>query len=286
MKETCERRKSDWANAPPPREPEPTDVFGGPYARAKWENRMAHWQKRKNRAEQGDVFSKLEMETAKAAVRQYGYTFGQRQKATQVAVAMGEIIGDFPDTPMAKIAAGHIERAKEMSIREAEEEFMSLETFYERPSRQPGAGPKSVFVPDVRRALKDGKPFVFSLAAGELINCQKKPDCHEAYQMLMQLGKGDIAWYGSLLTLRKAKALTLGQESHRPLKCTPGRWCNSDALPEKVELPYSLLVVTNEDVDYLVRILKIEPEGITITYTKLAPEHVEAYLPKSSGSTD
>ncbi|HUT30913.1 MAG TPA: hypothetical protein VMX13_14060 [Sedimentisphaerales bacterium] len=279
MQKTYERRKSDWANAQPPREPKPNDRFGGPFKRAKWESRMAHWQKRKKAAEAGDVFSKLEMETAKAAVRQYGYTFGQRQKGMQVALAMGEIIRDFPDTPMAKIAAGHIERAKEMSISEAEEEFMSLEDLYERPSTQPKPAPKSVFIPDVRSALKDGTPFVFALAPGERINCHQNLDCQEAYKMLMELGKGDIAWNGSLLTVRKAKALTPAQESHRPLKCTPGRWCNWDTLPEKVELPYSLLVVTNEDADYFVQIVKIEPEGITITYRKLRSGQVEGYLP-------
>ena len=151
---------------------------------------------------------------------------------------------------------------------------------------KPGGQKVSVFIPNADAALQEGKAFVFSLAGRDLVNCEAKPDCQEAYKMLMELGKGDIAWNGSLLTVRKAKALTPAQESHRPLKCTPGRWCNCDALPEKVDLPYSLLVVTNEDVDYLIQVVKIEPEGITITYRKLPSEQVEGYLPTPSRSTN
>ena len=95
----------------------------------------------------------------------------------------------------------------------------------------------------------------------------------------MKLGKGDIAWDGSLITVRKAKALTIPDESHHPLKCTPGRWCNWDKFPDKVDLPYSVLVVPNEDIDYLITIRKIETDGIRIAYKKLSPDEAKHYLP-------
>jgi len=79
--------------------------------------------------------------------------------------------------------------------------------------------------------------------------------------------------------VRKAKALTIAQESHRPLKCTPARWCNWNELPEKVALPYSLLIITDEDADYLVTVRKIEAEGIEIAYRKLASAQAGSYYP-------
>jgi len=146
--------------------------------------------------------------------------------------------------------------------------------------------PSQIFIPTVDAAIEDDRPFVFNLSSKELIECAVRPGGEQAHNKLVELGKGDLAWDGALLTVRKAKALTPAQESHRPLKCTPGRWCNRDTLPEKVNLPYSLLVVTNEDVDYLVRILKIEADGIMITYSKLPSEQVEGYLPTPATSAE
>jgi hypothetical protein len=114
MQKTCEQRTKDWANEPSPPEVREDDPFGGPIERAKWKSRMHMWEQRQKRAKEGDVFSPLEMGTVEAAVRQYGYSFGLRQKAGDVALAMGTVIRDFPGTPMAKIAEGHIEKAKEM----------------------------------------------------------------------------------------------------------------------------------------------------------------------------
>lgn len=138
---------------------------------------------------------------------------------------------------------------------------------------------KGVFIPVADKALKQGKPFVFDLKNAILLNPAAKIGSAQAHEKLLKLGKGDIAWDGSLVTVRKAKALTVSQESHRPLKCTPGRWCNWDRLPDKVNLPYSVLVVTKEDVDYLITIRKIESDGIRIIYKKLNPDEVKSYLP-------
>ncbi len=138
---------------------------------------------------------------------------------------------------------------------------------------------KEVFIPKVNSALKQDKPFVFDLASSKLLNPAAKVDSGQAYKNLLKLGKGDIAWDGSLLTVRKAKALTVRQESNRPLKCTPGRWCNFDKLPEKVDLPYSALIVTDEGVDYLISIREIKSDGIKITYKKLSGDEAKSYYP-------
>lgn len=138
---------------------------------------------------------------------------------------------------------------------------------------------KGVFIPVADKALKQDKPFVFDLKNAVLLNPAAKIGSAQAHEKLLKLGKADIGWDGSLVTVRKAKALTVSQESHRPLKCTPGRWCNWDRLPDKVDLPYSVLVVTNEDIDYLITIRKIESDGIRIIYKKLNPDEVKSYLP-------
>jgi len=138
---------------------------------------------------------------------------------------------------------------------------------------------KEIFIPKASIALQNQEAFVLDLASGKLLNPAAKVCSEQTHKNLLKLGKGDIAWDGSLVTVRKAKALTVSQESHRPLKCTPGRWCNWDRLPNKVDLPYSVLVVTNEDIDYLITIRKIKSDGIRIIYKKLNPDEVKSYLP-------
>lgn len=138
---------------------------------------------------------------------------------------------------------------------------------------------KEIFIPKASIALILERGFVLDFASGKLLNPAAIVDSEQVHKNLLKLGKGDIAWDSSLLSVRKAKALTVRQESHRPLKCTLGRWCNSDRLPDKVDLPYSLLVVTNEDVDYLISILEIKPVGIKIKYKKLTAEEAQSYYP-------
>jgi len=287
MAETYERRKTDWLSEPQPRWPgkQALSMLGLEY-KEKMQGRIERWKKRQKDAAEGDVFSPLEMAVVKAAVRQYGYTFGLRQKAGDVALAMGNIIRDFPGTPMAKVAAGHIERAKEMMLEELDRDIMdepyvltdslvsakvSVDTFTSEG--------KEIYIPKDVIALQKQEAFVLDLASGKLINPATKVDSEQTYKRLLKLEKGDLAWDGSLVTVRKAKALTVAQESHRPLKYTPGRWCNFNRLPDKVDLPYSVLLVTNEDVDYLVSILEIKSDGIMITYKKLIAEEAKQYYP-------
>ena len=137
---------------------------------------------------------------------------------------------------------------------------------------------KDIFIPKDSIALLEEKAFVLDLASGELLNPAARLDSKQAHSNLLKLGKGDMAWDGSLVTVRKAKALTVSKESNRPLKCIPGKWCNWDKLPEKVDTPYSVLVVSNEDVDYIVAINKIEAEGIRISYKRLNADEAEHYL--------
>ena len=60
----------------------------------------------------GDVFSKLEMMSAEAAVIGFG------DRSSDAVKAMEQIISDYPNTPMAKIAAEQIEKIKKNILKE------------------------------------------------------------------------------------------------------------------------------------------------------------------------
>jgi hypothetical protein len=134
-----------------------------------------------------------------------------------------------------------------------------------------------LFIPKADLALKEYEPFVLSISDSRLLNPRNKPESEESNKFLAELGKGDIAWDGAVIATRGAKALTIKQESKRPLKLTKGKWTGSYQLPEKVELPYSMLVVTNERVSYLMTIRKIDSGGITIAYRELDPDELGLY---------
>lgn len=140
---------------------------------------------------------------------------------------------------------------------------------------------RALFIPTAQLALKKNEACILDLAHAELICVPYKDKlCREKiYRHLLNLGKGDIAWDGSLVTVRRAKALTVQKESHRPLDCIPGRWCSRDKLPDKAGMPYSLIVVTNEDMDYLVTIDKIQSDGIQITHRKLNADEAKRCYP-------
>jgi hypothetical protein len=125
LQETYQKRVEDWRHATPPPRPSPDDRDeGGPIGLSKWESRMRLWEERQRSAREGNVFGDLEMGTVRAAVRQFGYTYG-RQKPEEVAVVMNEIIRRFPGTPMARIAQEHIDRAARMVSQEMFEDLES-----------------------------------------------------------------------------------------------------------------------------------------------------------------
>lgn len=116
------------------------------------------------------------------------------------------------------------------------------------------------------------------------MNPQNKPESQESNNFLKELGKGDIAWDGTVVATRGSKVLTIKQESNRPLKLTKGKWTDSYKLPEKAQLSYSILVVTNEGVNYLMIIRKIESGGITVSYRQLDPDELSRYKQESEDS--
>ena len=144
--------------------------------------------------------------------------------------------------------------------------------------------PIELFIPKAALALEKNTPFVLNLSNHKLINPFSKPDSEKAHKHLTKLGKGDIAWDGTIVPTRGAKVLTTKKESHQPLKFTKAKWSSSYKLPEKVELPYSMLVITGEGENYLMTIHKIEPDGIRITYRRLNPDETRRYKQKAKNS--
>ena len=77
---------------------------------AKLRSRVDLWWQRRTASEKGQVFGAMETSIIVAAVRQFGLSYGN-QHAEDVPAVMGLIVREFPGTPMATIAQGHIARA-------------------------------------------------------------------------------------------------------------------------------------------------------------------------------
>jgi len=113
LESTWARRKRDWLTAPEPRRVLPGPPITDDEASVESDRRM--WRRLRKMAEAGECLGDLEMGLAKAAVRQYGYTFGPH-KGQEVAVPMLAIIRGFPGTPMARIAQEHIDRGTALTL--------------------------------------------------------------------------------------------------------------------------------------------------------------------------
>lgn len=118
LNSTLQRRKADWLNEPQLKAPQLAEIeklLGreGERARLGYEYSIKQWMQRKEQAKNGDVLERMELENARVAVKHYGLSYGNQPEL--VPVPMRRIIADFPDTPMARIAQEHIDRASELA---------------------------------------------------------------------------------------------------------------------------------------------------------------------------
>ena len=149
-------------------------------------------------------------------------------------------------------------------------------------SVQKGTIARRRFIPNVAQTTKPGQPFVFDLEEGKLVET-KLPydlDMEHVYNKLVSLGKGDIAWDGSLLTTRNAKLFSVIKESHRPLlKQKEKKYTGKYKMPVflKYELPYAFLATNKERSYFMVNIVEIKPEGIIIIYTKFTEKQASKH---------
>lgn len=138
---------------------------------------------------------------------------------------------------------------------------------------------REIFIPHAVLAQRGHKPFVLDLARAELIHAPvaDKLDTERVYNYLTKLGKGDIAWNGSVVTLRDSNAFMVKQEAERPFIHKAGRWTASAELIEGIKMPYTLLMANKEGISHLITIEKITLEGITVICKKLNAEEAEQY---------
>jgi len=197
----------------------------------------------------------------------YHVDFAEGTYVSDIATGLSYVVGE----PMSVTTGGTGKSLGEVAMDALEE--MAKETNQKHQEAE-------LFIPKVSIALKKDESFVLGFSDGKLVNPRNKPESEESNKFLTELGKGDIAWDGTVVATRAAKVLTTKQESNRPLKLTKGKWAGSYKLPEKVELPYSMLIVTREGGNYLMTIRKIEPNGIRVTYKKLNPQEVSHYKQK------
>jgi hypothetical protein len=107
---------------------------------------------------------------------------------------------------------------------------------------------------------------------------------------LINLHRGDLAWNGTILTLRDALAFSAPHERQKPLVCQAGKYMHTCALPDKVgkymhtcalpdkvATPYMLLASNKQDGRYIIKIIKIETEGITILYRRILDSEIELH---------
>ncbi|MFC1780794.1 hypothetical protein ACFLZ8_00840 [Planctomycetota bacterium] len=141
-----------------------------------------------------------------------------------------------------------------------------------------------IFVPEAVTALKQGNAFVLDIAGKTLLNPNASADSEQVYNNLTKLGKGDMAWDDMIITIRDAEALTTKQNVSEPLESIEGKWSISYELPEDVQLPYAILIVTKENENYLMNIKEITVDGITIDYRKLNVDEISIYKPEITGN--
>ncbi len=104
---TYERRREDWLKDP---EPPERGIGWGPREESSWRRALEMWAERKEAAERGDIFGENshEMAVAKASVEGYASAYAGAHGGNWQA-ALEQVLSDFPDTPMARIAQSMLE---------------------------------------------------------------------------------------------------------------------------------------------------------------------------------
>jgi len=128
---------------------------------------------------------------------------------------------------------------------------------------------KEIYIPKSDIALKNGIPFVLNLKTGELINIPVDPNTVAAHKLLTAKKKGDIAWNGNLLVLRKAAIDITMNKTIKPKDIKKAKWGTAYDLPKAVSLPHLLYIKTSEKHLYLIKIRKIEANGIKVEYEQV-----------------
>jgi hypothetical protein len=129
-----------------------------------------------------------------------------------------------------------------------------------------------IFIPEINTAIKQSKSYIFDFASKKLIAVYvaKGDEQEQLYNTLIKIGKGDLVWTGSLVTVRNAKIVPVSSKTDENLQYVESKWTSEYKLSPKIHLPYSFILITKEAKKYLVSIHKINPGGIWITCEEAA----------------
>ena len=126
-----------------------------------------------------------------------------------------------------------------------------------------------IFLPKIDLTKRLRKPFVLDLATTKLLlPSASGGEMKERAKTLVKIGRGDLAWDGSLLAVREAEISLRPGQSKEQLQRVDRGWCMSYTLPEDIELPYQLVVSTSEKHEYLIIIYRIEASGVWLNSQK------------------
>ncbi len=95
------------------------------------------------------------------------------------------------------------------------------------------------------------------------------PDSKALYDYLMRQNKGDNAWNGTLVLLRKAKPSPAKQSDTLLIKEKVTKWATFCELPKKAILPYEMIVKNAQGLTYLISIQNIQAKGIYVKFREL-----------------
>ncbi|MHC4333741.1 MAG: hypothetical protein ACYSUV_08315 [Planctomycetota bacterium] len=192
-----------------------------------------------------------------------------------------------PDAPgrrtVARIMQKRIDPVTDQVLRELLDSMVPDANDPNRTARRPDPRKDTIvrqrLIPHVDHAKKNNQPFVFDLESGKCVAVPNKEslDDENFHRHLINLHRGDLAWNGTILTLRDALAFSAPHERQKPLVCQAGKYMHTCALPDKVATPYMLLASNKQDGRYIIKIIKIETEGITILYRRILDSEIELH---------
>ena len=126
------------------------------------------------------------------------------------------------------------------------------------------------FLFDINYTLMHEEAFIYDFNDSKTIRISSHPDSNDVEYYLMEIGQGDLAWDGRLLTTRSAKLFNVNKDPGNTITLLEEKErINVYELPEKLHLPYKFIGVNKENNRYLITIHKIEKNGIYISCDKL-----------------
>lgn len=132
------------------------------------------------------------------------------------------------------------------------------------------------FIPDINET-DSNVPNLLDLQTNKLKVCREKIYAKQTYDKLNSQKFGDLMWNGTLVGLRNLKVYNLINFPQEKFHCSSNDYTKLYTLPEDVVMPYVFVVVTNENKNFIVKIVKIKKSGIEILYRQPSKNEMDTY---------